>query len=100
MNNIFALNQVLSADMLQASRFSGHPAQKVKDEFLAIFYKELLKQSFKAPKFGFSEEDNSISAMFVSDLMIEQLALQLARSRSFSADALIPPVNTGDIEIE
>lgn len=54
---------------------------KVKDEFLAIFYKELLKQVFKTPNLSLGEENeqNNSLTSFNSDLMVEQLAQQLAR---------------------
>lgn len=59
--------------------------QKVKEEFLAIFYKEILKHSFKQPNFGIAGEDKeSFSSVFTSDLMVGRLALELARSKSFS----------------
>jgi hypothetical protein len=64
--------------------------QKVKEEFLAIFYKQLLKQAFKPPKLGFENEDHSLTGTFGSDLLVERLALELARSGAFSTDALFP----------
>ncbi|KPJ69789.1 hypothetical protein AMJ44_02460 [candidate division WOR-1 bacterium DG_54_3] len=64
--------------------------QKVKEEFLAIFYKELLKQAFKAPSLGFANEDNSLTGSFGSDLFVERLALELAKSGAFSAENLFP----------
>lgn len=69
--------------------------QKVKDEFMAIFYKELLKQAFKAPQIGITdgEENNqSFASLFTSDLLVEKLALELARNKSFSIDGLFPGV--------
>lgn len=71
-------------------------SQKVKDEFMAIFYKELLKQAFKPPNVGFSGEgensSNSIAAVFSSDLLVEKMALELAQSRAFSVDDIFPGV--------
>ena len=61
---------------------------KVKEEFLAIFYKELLKQAFKPPKLGLEGDDNSLTRTFGSDLLVERLALELARSGAFSAETL------------
>lgn len=54
---------------------------KVKDEFLAIFYKEILKQVFKTPDLTLGEENEqkNLLTSFNSDLMIEHLAQQLAR---------------------
>ena len=68
--------------------------QKVKEEFLAIFYKELLKQAFKAPSLSFENENNSLVGSFGSDLFVEKLALELAQSGAFSADNLFP-IGTG-----
>lgn len=65
--------------------------QKVKEEFLAIFYKELLKQAFKPPKLSIENEDNSLTRTFGSDMLVERLALELARSEAFSAENLFPP---------
>ena len=69
--------------------------QKIKEEFLSIFYKEILKQSFKTPNFGGSENSNSVMGMFGSDILVEKLALELAQSKSFSIDSLFPNAVTG-----
>jgi Rod binding domain-containing protein len=64
---------------------TAEDASKAKEEFLTIFYKELLKQAFKTPKFGMGEEENdSFSNVFTSDLLVEKMALELARSKAFS----------------
>lgn len=66
----------------QDIRVSGYQGkEKIKDEFLAIFYKELLKQVFKAPDLSPGEEDkeNNFVSSFSSDLMVEQLAEQMAK---------------------
>ncbi len=76
-------------------------AAKTKEEFLAIFYKELLKQVFKPPKFGFGEEENnSLTGVFGSDLLVERLALELAQSGAFSAQDLIAADLGNDIGIK
>ena len=64
--------------------------QKVKEEFLAIFYKELLKQAFKPPKLGFESENNNLTGTFASDMLVERLSLELARSGAFSPENLFP----------
>jgi hypothetical protein len=57
---------------------------EAKEEFLTIFYKELLRQVFKAPDLSIGgEEENRVMNFFGSDLMVEQLARQLARKGSF-----------------
>lgn len=61
-------------------------AAKVKDEFMAIFYKELLKQVFKGPDLSMGEEKdnaNNFVSSFNSDLMVEQMA-QLMVQKSFT----------------
>jgi hypothetical protein len=55
-----------------------------KEEFMAIFYKELLKQTFKAPDLTFKSEEESdqnfnIGSAFGSEALIEQLADQMAK---------------------
>lgn len=81
--------------------FSGYPdirvsgyqgKEKVKQEFLAIFYKELLKQVFKAPDLNPGEEDkgNDLVSSFSSDLMVEQLAEQMAKKASIGPQWLTP----------
>jgi len=65
---------------------------RVKEEFLAVFYKELLKQAFKPPRLGVdNEENNSMTTTFGSDLLVERLALELAQSGAFSAENIFPP---------
>jgi len=67
--------------------------EKVKEEFLALFYKELLKQAFKPPNLGWGDENNtSFSSTFGSDLMVEKLAVELAQSKTFSAANLFPTI--------
>ncbi|MBU0671420.1 MAG: hypothetical protein KJ732_00160 [Candidatus Margulisbacteria bacterium] len=77
-------------DMLQRAipAISYAQQQQIKTEFLAIFYKELLKQAFKPPKLGLSEDDISFSSTFGADMLVDQFALQLAQSNAFK-DALI-----------
>jgi hypothetical protein len=64
-------------------------AARVKDEFLTIFYKELLKQSFKAPALGVpgeEEEQNDFMSTFRSDILIEQMAQELVKSGQLRPD--------------
>lgn len=64
--------------------------EKVKQEFLAIFYKELLKKAFKAPNFGGNNDKNSLTTLYASDLMINKLAMQLAASKGYASDDIMP----------
>jgi hypothetical protein len=67
----------------------GVSRQQVKQEFMAIFYKELLKQSFKPPKFGL-EDNKSFMGTFGSDILLDKMAMQLAADKAFSADKILP----------
>jgi Rod binding domain-containing protein len=65
--------------------------QKVKEEFLAIFYKEILKQAFSGPDLSLNgEEDSSANKIFTKDLLVEKLAQELAQRGAFSANDLFP----------
>ncbi|MDD5382857.1 MAG: hypothetical protein PHH60_04295 [Candidatus Margulisbacteria bacterium] len=64
--------------------------EKVKQEFMTIFYKEMLKQSFKPSEFGLSEENNSFSSAIGSDVLMEKFAAQLAETKAFSIDNVFP----------
>ena len=74
----------------RSSQIDPRVASKVKEEFMALFYKEILKQAFKPPTSGFGEEgeENSMLGAFSSDMLVEKLALELARSKSFRAEQL------------
>lgn len=74
---------------IQSPQISGYPAtqisgysgrEKVEEEFLAIFYKELLKQVFKP----FEEEKGNFTKTFGREMLVEKLALELAKNQSFS----------------
>ncbi len=64
--------------------------QQVTQEFMAIFYKELLKQAFKPPNLSGTNNPKSIGNTFSTDMFVEQVALELAQSKSFSANELFP----------
>ncbi len=54
--------------------------EQAKEEFLTLFYKEMLKQSFKAPRLSMADENNtSFSSMFSSEIMVNKIAGELAR---------------------
>jgi len=72
-------------------------AARTREEFLTIFYKEMLKQVFKTPDLSIGtdeEEKNSSFAAFNKDLMVEQLAGQLARNAALSQGWLAPPAES------
>jgi len=72
------------------SGYSIEQRQKVQQEFMAIFYKELLKQAFKPPNLTGTNNPNSIGNTFSTDMFVEQMAKELAQSKSFSANELFP----------
>ncbi len=77
---------------IRATGYTGR--EKVKEEFLTIFYKEIFKQVFKAPDLSPGEDkDNSSEFVsgFNSDLMVEQMA-QLMAQKSFAGMPNFIPV--------
>jgi Rod binding domain-containing protein len=74
-------------DALQNARQAAtvQEKEKVKEQFLAVFYKELLKKVYKAPNLslGGEEENNSNSTLstFTSDLLVEKMAMELAKNQ-------------------
>ena len=55
-------------------------ADQVKKEFAAIFYKELLRQTFESQAAAFSEETNNLMTNTINqDILIDKLAEELAR---------------------
>ena len=55
------------------------------EEFLMVFYKEMLKEAIKATSFSYDPEEksdaNSFFAAYNTDIMIEQFAKQLAKNQ-------------------
>lgn len=94
------MQKVLSAEMLnRAGRaVTLEERQKVKDEFMAIFYKELVKQAMKPDQLFKTEDSSSFSAAFGGDFLAEKMALELARSRSFSGVNIFPEDIEGNIQ--
>lgn len=90
-------NQVLrqidfqATPLPQVSPGANHRSE-AEDEFMAIFYKEILKQALKPPKFSIDEESDSFGSSIVSDYMMDQMAMELAQTKSFAAENFIPQV--------
>lgn len=78
-------SQILPA-ALAARNATGADAARVKEEFVALFYKELLKQAFKVPDLSIGDDETGQSGFSAinSDLMIDQLASELAKKGSFA----------------
>jgi Rod binding domain-containing protein len=92
--------QRLAQNYQQAGLSNTPAAQQVKTEFMAIFYKELLKQSFQSPSLSLGgDDDNNPSPvkLFASDILVEKLAMELARNGAISADQLFPAVKSEDL---
>ena len=75
--------QPMVNDQIGASRNIGSTQdQSTKTQFMAIFYKELLKQAFKAPNFSYAQDEQpSFGKSYVSDLFLDKMALQLAQKQ-------------------
>ena len=58
--------------------------------------KEIRKQTFK-PSFGLTESNNSYSNTFVQDILVETMALELARNKSFAMENIFPTADERDI---
>lgn len=87
-SNSDLINQPEMQAALQEARqaTTAQAREKVKEEFLAIFYKEILKKVFKAPNMsiGKEEERDTTSLMlsnFSADLMVEKMAMDLAKQQ-------------------
>ncbi|MFA4843787.1 MAG: hypothetical protein WC632_02405 [Candidatus Margulisiibacteriota bacterium] len=68
------------AQLLPAARTAA--GARAQNEFMAIFYKEMLKQVFKTPNLSpLSEEDQTNFASNLNqDMLIDQLAEQMAKT--------------------
>jgi Rod binding domain-containing protein len=67
------------AQLLPAARTAA--GAKAQNEFLAIFYKEMLKQVFKTPNLSPLGEDEqaNFTSNLNQDMLVDQLADQLAK---------------------
>lgn len=95
-------NNIADVEMLRQAGFvvRDQNTLKVKEEFMALFYKELLKQAIKPPNFSGTDGNNSISSMYTSDILLDKLAVELTKNQAFSADNLFPAVAERQIPIE
>jgi Rod binding domain-containing protein len=68
----------------QAAAASGVNS-RAGEEFLTVFYKEMLKEAIKAPSFSYDPDNKSETETFFStyntDLLVEQFAKQLAKNQ-------------------
>lgn len=76
-NNIEPNQPMLAAAAAQSTQRS----LKTQEEFLVVFYKELLKQNMKNPSLSLSEEDENPFGALTSDVMIDKLATEIARKQ-------------------
>lgn len=89
------ISPIINTDLIKRAQqaTSDSERQKIKEEFLAIFYKEILKQTFQEPNLSPAEEKdnaNSFGSAFSNDMLLNQMALELARTKSFSAATVLP----------
>lgn len=78
---------------------NGRADGKVQTEFLTLFYKELLKQVFKAPDLSMGEKDeknNNLMSAYNSDLMAEKMAEMLAQKAIASQQWSLPGAQGGE----
>ncbi|HVN66862.1 MAG TPA: hypothetical protein VMT55_00695 [Candidatus Sulfotelmatobacter sp.] len=79
-------------DLYQGNNVSGTAAAaQAQDEFLVIFYKELLKNAFQAPNLSPVDEPEkdgatNTAATFSSEIMVEQLAREMIKSGQLRPD--------------
>lgn len=86
------INPVSYSQILPAVQAAA--ASKVNDEFLTIFYKKLLKQVIKTPDFSPADDDednHSFVSSFNSELMVQELAQQLAKKAALGPSWLPSP---------
>ncbi|MFH1386943.1 MAG: hypothetical protein ABIH50_04690 [bacterium] len=67
-------------------------AAQAKEEFIAVFYEQLLKQVFKAPSLSMQDDEenqgSTFTAAFTSELMARTLAEQMAKNSMMNAQWL------------
>jgi len=89
---IGAINPLSAAPAQYQSVTRTAAAAKVQEEFMVIFYREMLKQAFKAPDLSVTdgEEKNGagFSAAYSSEMMVEQLAREMIKSGQLRPDFL------------
>ncbi len=83
--------QALSAALVQQAAQARTPEekQKIKDEFLALFYKEILKQMIK-PSDLTGTDNNSMSSTVSADIFLDRMAMELVQSNNFGGDDIFP----------
>jgi hypothetical protein len=87
MEAVSALTALKNYDRPQQTAGAAGVNSRAGEEFLTIFYKEMLKEAIKAPSFSYDPDnkDKSETGTFFStyntDLMVEQFAKQLAKNQ-------------------
>ncbi|MFH1541848.1 MAG: hypothetical protein ABIE84_02015 [bacterium] len=85
--NVARINNFQPEPYIRSTEYERNT--QTEQEFLAIFYKELLKQTFKTPDFGIGEEGNTPAKNLASEILIDKLSLELARKGSFTPDQIL-----------
>ncbi len=87
MDEISSLPVVTAYNRLsQYNQMAGPDALRTKtgQEFLTIFYKEMLKQAIKPPSLAYEPEDQEKNNLFSdlnTDIMVEEFAKQLVKNQ-------------------
>ncbi|OGC10373.1 hypothetical protein A3D23_07565 [candidate division WOR-1 bacterium RIFCSPHIGHO2_02_FULL_53_26] len=87
MEPVFPIDPTIAAGRMARLPSAAGTARsaKVTEEFLTIFYKEMLKTAIKSPDLTFGDEEekekNSVFYSLNQDVMIEQFAHQLAKDQ-------------------
>jgi hypothetical protein len=85
MEAINAITALQNYNQLERTAGAGGADARAGEEFLTVFYKEMLKEAIKAPSFSYEPDDKSENEAFFSayntDLMVEQFAKQLAKNQ-------------------
>ena len=67
--------------------------EKAKQDFMAVFYKEILKQIVKTPNLSLDEEEegalSSPVSAYYNDLMVEQIAKDWVQKGYIPLDSLV-----------
>ncbi|MDD5593674.1 MAG: hypothetical protein PHG97_02890 [Candidatus Margulisbacteria bacterium] len=84
MDPVSAVSSLNNFQQIARAAAANGASAKVSEEFLTIFYKEMLKQAVKSPALSYDPEkkdENSFFSAFNTDIMIEQFAKQLAKDQ-------------------
>jgi len=78
---------ILAAQKSNLAKVGSSAEVAAKQEFYAIFYKEMLKQVFKAPDLSLGDEEDSPSPFkqITNDAFVDKLAQQMAQKAALQS---------------